>query len=967
MKENLDSAKGIGESTSKSDLHDFLGQSGTRIVILLSITLLVVAITAWQMLLKIEEITRRDLSYDLTTVLNATSEGMNNWIGDCLTHVKMWASSPELLQLVQDQLEVPRTPENLLANPALARMRAIIRPSFQGHGFIGFFIISPDYINIGSMRDANMGWINLLVNQGDFLLKVFKGEPGFALPRRSDVPLRSASGELAENQPTMFVAAPVKNNSGEVIAVLTLRLDPTNRFTQLAQIANSRESGETYAFNESGQILTSSRFVTQLRSLGLIGPKEIEILTLEIRDPGGNLTKGFKPSIPRNEQPLTFMAQHAIAGKSGINLDGYRDYRGVPVIGVWNWNEKWGFGLTTEIDHFEAYQSFDNTKMIILFVLAMTVLLFLLFIAMIFKHQKQALILAQKAVLAKEYTTAVVNTVLDGIISVDERGVIESFNPAAERIFGFLASEVIGQNVEMLMPESYKFKHRKGLKNYIRTGKSRMVGRVVEVEGRRKDRSAFPVEIAVGEMHKDSQRKFVGILRDITERKQVEEVLLRSEALLNMSQSIAHIGCWELDLVANRLTWSDEVYRLFGLRLKEFDATYEAFLHTIHPDDRAAVEAAYSESLREGLDSYEIEHRIIRRDSGEIRIVYEKCTHVKDTSGRIVRSVGMVQDITERKQVEKKLKEYQENLKKLVERRTAELLKVNKQLKSEIIEHKNTEIALREHEEELKKHREHLEELVEERTAELAVAKEQAESADRLKSAFLASMSHELRTPLNSIIGFTSIVLQGMSGPLNDEQTKQLDMVHDSSHHLLNLINDILDVSKIEAGQLEVVFEPFDMREAIEKVVRTVTPLAEKKNLAIVFEIAPQVGRILSDRRRVEQIIINLLNNAVKFSEKGEVHVECQVDGGRLVTRVVDTGIGIKPEDMRKLFEAFQQIDNGLSRLYEGTGLGLSICKKLVEMLGGEIRAESEHGVGSTFTFTLPIKQAETTRTTGSR
>jgi len=260
----------------------------------------------------------------------------------------------------------------------------------------------------------------------------------------------------------------------------------------------------------------------------------------------------------------------------------------------------------------------------------------------------------------------------------------------------------------------------------------------------------------------------------------------------------------------------------------------------------------------------------------------------------------------------------------------------------------------RQAEEELRKHREHLEELVQERTTELAVAKERAEAADQLKSVFLATMSHELRTPLNSIIGFTGILLQGLAGPLNPEQDKQLNMAYGSAHHLLNLINDVLDISKIEAGQLEIAFEPFDMREAIEEVVRTVSPQVEKKGLTLVADVTSEVGQIVSDRRRVEQILINLANNAIKFTKKGEVRVECEVNDGWLETRVVDTGIGIKPEDMEKIFEAFRQVETGSTRQNEGTGLGLSICKKLVELLGGEIWVESEWGVGSTFTFTLP-------------
>ncbi len=235
------------------------------------------------------------------------------------------------------------------------------------------------------------------------------------------------------------------------------------------------------------------------------------------------------------------------------------------------------------------------------------------------------------------------------------------------------------------------------------------------------------------------------------------------------------------------------------------------------------------------------------------------------------------------------------------------------------------------------------------------------QEADQFKSGFLATMSHELRTPLNSIIGFTGILLQRVAGPLNDEQIKQLNMVRGSSRHLLNLINDVLDISKIEAGQLKVTPKPFDMRQAIEKAVETVTPLAEKKGLSLVAEVAPEVGEVVSDGRRVEQVLINLLNNAVKFTQKGEVRVECEVDDDRLVTRVVDTGIGIKPEDMDKLFRAFSQIDAGSARRYEGTGLGLSICKRLVEMLGGEIRVESEWGKGSIFAFTVPMQTGGTT------
>ncbi|HEY1866787.1 MAG TPA: ATP-binding protein [Candidatus Cybelea sp.] len=231
------------------------------------------------------------------------------------------------------------------------------------------------------------------------------------------------------------------------------------------------------------------------------------------------------------------------------------------------------------------------------------------------------------------------------------------------------------------------------------------------------------------------------------------------------------------------------------------------------------------------------------------------------------------------------------------------------------------------------------------------------ESANRAKDQFLASMSHELRTPLNAILGFTGTLLMKLPGPLNAEQERQLQIVRSSAAHLLSLINDIMDLAKIESGKREVTFEPVAIADVVAAVRDSLGSLAAEKGLRFSSDVAGDLAAV-TDRRALHQILLNLINNAIKYTESGSVHVGARpVNSGgapRIAIDVTDTGIGIRTVDLQRLFAAFEQLDPTTTRRFEGTGLGLYLSRSLTELIGGELTVQSTHGAGSTFTLTLP-------------
>ncbi len=265
--------------------------------------------------------------------------------------------------------------------------------------------------------------------------------------------------------------------------------------------------------------------------------------------------------------------------------------------------------------------------------------------------------------------------------------------------------------------------------------------------------------------------------------------------------------------------------------------------------------------------------------------------------------------------------------------------------------------------EQVKRHSEELREKVREATAELAEQNEllrrqafQLEQASAAKSQFLANVSHELRTPLNAIIGYTHLLLEGVSGELNRPQRDKLGRLDSNARHLLSIINDLLDLARIESGKLSVQLEPVDLQELIDEVMTEVEPLIDRTTLAVTRHVPSEVPGLHTDRQKVKQIVLNLLSNALKFTPQGSVAIrlDCEVDTDWISISVTDTGIGISDENQRTIFEAFQQADSSYARRQGGTGLGLTICRRLASILDGQINLVSRLGEGSTFTLVLP-------------
>lgn len=408
----------------------------------------------------------------------------------------------------------------------------------------------------------------------------------------------------------------------------------------------------------------------------------------------------------------------------------------------------------------------------------------------------------------------------------------------------------------------------------------------------------------------------------------MEQLLTESKMRLKKSQAIAHLGSWEMDAQNGELIWSQEVYRIFGYEPYEINPSYEVFLQRVHPNDREKVNNAFLSSVNEKKEHYEIEHRIIRNDNGKERYVIEKGENTFDKYGNILKSVGMVRDITEQHEQELTIQEKNEELISQNE----EYQVLNEEL-SETLDRLN------------------------EMNAELEEAREKSEESDRLKSAFLANLSHEVRTPMNAIMGFTELL-----GSIDiDEETRSdyIQIVKNSGKYLLAMIDDILEISKIDTGQIKVHYKPVHLKRFLSEIFKSSEVLVpDGKNLEMRFSDSGVEADliILTDEVKLRQVLMNLITNAIKYTGDGYVELGCrQSNGEELMFYVKDTGIGIESKDQLAIFQRFYRAGSDINIKKGGAGLGLAISKAYIELMGGNINMESELGKGSIFSVSLPV------------
>lgn len=495
---------------------------------------------------------------------------------------------------------------------------------------------------------------------------------------------------------------------------------------------------------------------------------------------------------------------------------------------------------------------------------------------------------------SEERFRSVAQSANDAIITADSNGNIVSWNKGAQTIFGYREEEVLGQPLIILMPERYKQAHQEGIERLSSTGKPRVIGTTVELEGRRKEGDEFPLDIALSSWQMGGETFYSAIIRDVTERKRAAEALAESERRYRQIIEEAVDTVYTTNFRGYFTYLNSPIQKLTGYPPEELVGTH--YLELIPVEWREKVQSFYNQQFQERERETMLEFPIVTRTGGKKWV--EQTVTLLIKRDRVTGFQSIVRDVTERKRAEEAL----------------------------------------------------------------ALAHEQALEASRLKSRLLANVSHDLRSPLGSILGYTEMLQAGVYGSLAEQQYAAMTEIIGSTEQLLNFVNNLLGQAQIESGKVVLNVGPFAPVDLLEAIQSTSKALAQAKGLELIGQVAPDMPTTLSgDLYWLRQILVNLVSNAVKFTDQGTVKVQIyQSDENHWAIKVSDTGSGIPAEAQSYIFEPFRQVEEVATRKqHTGSGLGLSIVKQLTALMDGRITLTSEVGQGSTFTVLLPLSPVQ--------
>lgn len=494
-------------------------------------------------------------------------------------------------------------------------------------------------------------------------------------------------------------------------------------------------------------------------------------------------------------------------------------------------------------------------------------------------------------------TRAVLDTAVNPVITFDAEGRIQTFNPAGGVVFGVSPEHMVGRSIEDLIePVSLERFHE------LLTGYEQPVEGLgpsgMELWGRRSDDSAFPMQVTLAPMLVGGEQRMVCVVTDLSEQHRQRKELVATRDQLLLASEVAGLGIWSWFLDDNRLNWNDRMFELYGQprSLREQGLTFDHWRQRVHPDDMDRVVAQLQGAIA-GTAVYDPIFRIVRPD-GQVRYIQAAAQIERDSLGRPTRVTGINLDITAQRELESRLRD----------------------------------------------------------------ARDKADAASAAKSFFLANMSHEIRTPMNAVLGMLHLV-QGTG--LDSRQLDYVLKAQSAARSLLGLLNDILDYSKIEAGKLQLDPHPFELESLMRDLAVVLAGNQGDKDVEVMFDLDANLPlHLVGDSFRLQQVLINLGGNALKFTSRGQVVVAfrqlaCDDTSALLQVSISDTGIGISPEQLERIFDGFTQAEASTSRRFGGTGLGLVICKRLVELMGSELKVESRPGEGSRFWFDVRLGISE--------